>query len=70
MIKIHAHFDDFCVTPAHPAELEARVRHLLAGDPTLEHAPEIVQYDTLVLNLETYQASIDGQPLDLTYMEY
>ena len=23
-----------------------------------------------MLNLETYQAAIDGQPLDLTYMEY
>ena len=22
------------------------------------------------MNLETYQAAIDGKPLDLTYMEY
>ena len=29
-----------------------------------------MQYEALVLNLETYQAAIDGQPLDLTYMEY
>jgi DNA-binding response OmpR family regulator len=66
----HSCFDDFCVVPAHPAELEARVRHLIASDPLHAPAPELVQYDTLVLNLETYQASIDGQPLDLTYMEY
>jgi DNA-binding response OmpR family regulator len=29
-----------------------------------------VEYGGLVLNLETYQAVIDNEPLDLTYMEY
>jgi len=24
-------YDDFCLTPFHPTELEARLRHLLAG---------------------------------------
>lgn len=66
----HDVFDDFCLTPAHPAELEARVRHLLAAESRLDVGPEVVQYDALLLNLETYQASIDGGPLDLTYMEY
>jgi DNA-binding response OmpR family regulator len=32
--------------------------------------PELVEYGPLSLNLETYQASIGGRPLDLTYMEY
>jgi DNA-binding response OmpR family regulator len=62
-------FDDFCLSPFHPRELEARLKHLLwrAGrGPQLE----IVEYGALVLNLETYQAAIEGQPLDLTYMEY
>lgn len=63
-------FDDFCVVPAHPAELEARVRHLLASEGALELPPEVVRYESLELNLETYQAAIDGRPLDLTYMEY
>lgn len=66
----HDSFDDFCVTPAHPAELEARVRHLLAAQPGVVIGPDLVEYDPLVLNLETYQASIEGRPLDLTYMEY
>ncbi len=66
----HDTFDDFCVTPFHPAELEARVRHLLAAEPGIESGPEIIEYETLVLNVETYQAAIDGRPLDLTYMEY
>lgn len=66
----HDTFDDFCLAPAHPAELEARVRHLLASESGFDVGPEVVQYDALLLNLETYQAAIDGHPLDLTYMEY
>ena len=62
-------YDDFCLDPFHPRELEARLRHLLwrAGSGT---GPEVVDHGGLVLNLETYQAAIDGRPLDLTYMEY
>jgi DNA-binding response OmpR family regulator len=62
-------FDDFCLNPFHPREMEARLRHLFwrKGGGT---RPELVEYGPLALNLETYQASIDAQPLDLTYMEY
>ncbi|MGE0877090.1 MAG: winged helix-turn-helix domain-containing protein [Acidimicrobiia bacterium] len=62
-------FDDFCLSPFHPRELEARLKHLFwrTGGGT---RPELVQYGSLLLNLETYQAAIDGHPLDLTYMEY
>jgi len=62
-------YDDFCLDPFHPRELEARLRHLfsLTGGGS---APELVEHGGLVLNLETYQAVIQGRPLDLTYMEY
>ncbi len=62
-------YDDFCLTPFHPRELEARLRHLFwrAGQGS---GPELVEYGPLVLNLETYQAAIAGRPLDLTFMEY
>lgn len=62
-------FDDFCLTPFHPRELEARLRHLFwrTGRGT---RPEIVEYGDLMLNLETYQAAAGNRPLDLTYMEY
>lgn len=62
-------FTDFCLTPFHPRELEARLRHLFAY-AAAEIKPDVVDYGGLALNLETYQASIDGRPLDLTYMEY
>ena len=62
-------FDDFCLAPFHPRELEARLKHLFwrTGRGT---RPDLVEYGDLVLNLETYQAAISGEPLDLTYMEY
>ncbi len=62
-------FDDFCLVPPQPAELEARLQHLFwrTGRGT---RPELVEYGPLILNLETYQAVIGGRPLDLTYMEY
>jgi DNA-binding response OmpR family regulator len=62
-------FDDFCLTPFHPVEVDARLKHLFwRGGEGLR--PDMVEYSGLALNLETYQASIGGRPLDLTYMEY
>jgi DNA-binding response OmpR family regulator len=66
----HEIFDDFCVTPFHPVEFEARLKHLLVRGGWTEVTDDIISYELLVLNLETYQALIDGRPLDLTYMEY
>ena len=63
-------FDDFCLSPFHPTELEARLRHLLWGSGGIVARAELVEYGDLVLNLETYQATISKRPLDLTYMEY
>ena len=31
---------------------------------------EVLTHGDLILNLETYQATVNGRPLDLTYMEY
>jgi DNA-binding response OmpR family regulator len=62
-------YDDFCLAPFHPRELEARLKHLFwrAGKGG---RPELLEYGPLVLNIETYQAALGGRPLDLTYMEY
>jgi len=62
-------YDDFCVLPARPEELVARLQHLFwrAGQSM---RPDIIEYGPLMLNLETYQAAVAGRVLDLTYMEY
>jgi two-component system, OmpR family, alkaline phosphatase synthesis response regulator PhoP len=61
--------DDFVVSPVDAAELAARLRHRLkrAGH---EGGTALVTQGPLVLNLETYQATIAGRIMDLTYMEY
>jgi DNA-binding response OmpR family regulator len=63
------HFDDFCVLPARPEEVAARLAHLFwrTGRGL---RPELIEHGPLVLNLETYQAAVAGKALDLTYMEY
>jgi DNA-binding response OmpR family regulator len=62
-------FDDFVLAPVDVSELASRLRHRLrrAG-----HAggASLVEQAGLVINLETYQASINGRTMDLTYMEY
>jgi len=63
-------YDDFCLAPYHPAEFEARLRHLLWSTGDVVARADLVEYGELVLNLETYQATIGHRPLDLTYMEY
>ena len=64
-------YDDFCLTPFHPAEFETRVRHLMwSNNGDAEIRTDLVEYGDLLLNLETYQATIAKRPLDLTYMEY
>lgn len=63
-------FDDFCLSPFHPVELTARLRHLFASSSVAVSRPDMVENSGLVLNLETYQASFNGNPLDLTFMEY
>ena len=62
-------FDDFLLTPFHPRELEARLRHLFYNEVAAPSSV-VIEHAGLRLNLETYQATFEGRPLDLTYMEY
>jgi DNA-binding response OmpR family regulator len=63
-------FDDFCLHPFHPRELTARLAHLLHRTTSAPDDADLVEHGPLRLNTATYQAAIDGRPLDLTYMEY
>jgi DNA-binding response OmpR family regulator len=62
-------FDDFCITPFAPQELDARVRHLTWRTSGLADE-SFIEYGPLRLDLETYQALVGERLLDLTYMEY
>ena len=60
---------DFVVHNATPEECAVRIRQLLW--PGSEGKPgDFITVDNMTINLATYQVSIGGVPLDLTYLEY
>jgi len=62
-------FDDFVLPSATAQEIEARLAHLFwRTGRGKKH--DLIVYGPLALNLGTYQAAIEGRPLDLTFMEY
>jgi DNA-binding response OmpR family regulator len=60
---------DFLVRGAASEELSARVRSLLwPGEEVTRQ--ELIRVDELTINLATYQATLHGEPIDFTYLEY
>lgn len=57
---------EFVVTPLDPVEFRIRVGRLVHH----EEAEELLTFKDLVLDPLTYQATMAGEPIDLTYMEY
>jgi DNA-binding response OmpR family regulator len=62
-------FDDFVVAGSSAVEVEARLAHLFRRTGRGKQH-DLIVYGPLALNLETYQAALEGRVLDLTYMEY
>ncbi len=58
---------DFVAHPPDSAEIAVRIRRLA---DTSSGADTVLSFEDLALNPLTYQASLAGSPLDLTYMEY
>lgn len=60
---------DFVVRGASSEEIVARIRALVwPGEEAA--AQELVRLDDLTVNLATYQAYVNGEPIDFTYLEY
>ncbi len=60
---------DFVVQGSSAAEIGARVRQLLwPGNET--SSADFITVDSMTINMATYQVKVNGQPLDLTYLEY
>lgn len=57
---------DFLVRPVDPVELRLRLTRMTVT----EDSAELVVFKDLELNPLTYQATLAGDPLDLTFMEY
>ena len=60
---------DFLLSPIDRTELRVRMARL-GGRPGSADPDEILHYRDLELNTATYQATVAGNPTDLTYMEY
>ena len=60
---------DFIVRGAGAQECEARVR-LLLWPGNEGSSNDLVIFDDMTLNLATYQVTVDGDPVDFTYLEY
>ena len=60
---------DFVVHGATADECSARIRQLLW--PGHESSTsDYIAIDAMTINLATYQVKVNGEPLDLTYLEY
>lgn len=57
---------DFVLEPLDAVELGVRLRR----QATTNETDEILRFKDLELNPLTYQATLGGEPIDLTYMEY
>jgi DNA-binding response OmpR family regulator len=57
---------EFIVTPIDPVEFRLRVRRMVSAEP----GEELLIFKDLELNPLNYQATLAGNPMDLTYMEY
>ena len=60
---------DFVVQGASLDECAARIRLLLWPGSELQPS-DFITIDNMTINLATYQVKVNGEPLDLTYLEY
>lgn len=65
MLEVH----ELIVSPFTAAELGTRIARAQRVVQGVE-AREVIRADGLELNLAAHEASVDGQPIDLTFMEY
>ena len=62
-------FTDFILSPVDRTELGVRLGRLHSGTPGVTDN-DIIRFRDLQLNTATYQATVGGEPRDLTFMEY
>ncbi len=62
-------FDEFIVFPFTDGELGIRLGHIFWKEGK-NRSPDLLSSGPLLVNTDTYQALLDGKPMDLTFMEY
>jgi DNA-binding response OmpR family regulator len=62
-------FADFVLSPVDRTELRVRLGRLHTTSPAVAD-DDLIRFRDLQLNTATYQATVGGEPRDLTFMEY
>lgn len=62
-------FTDFVLSPVDRTELKVRLGRLHSSTPVIGD-DDVIRFRDLQLNTATYQATVAGDPRDLTFMEY
>ena len=65
----HIRVDDFALAPLNEEELRTRIARLLWEQGDTEDAT-VIRHGSLVIDLERYKVTVDGEVVDLTYKEY
>ena len=65
----NVHVDDFAITPVNEEELRTRMSRLIWAQSGAEDG-SVIRHGTLVIDLERYKVTVDGEVVDLTYKEY
>lgn len=68
-ISFSLSFDDFIIKGVEPREVSLRIKQLLWRQSRLD-SENIVKIDNLVLDLRSYEVTIKGKRVYLTYKEY
>ncbi len=61
--------DDFAITPLNEDELRVRMSRLIWAQTGAEDGT-VIRHGTLLIDLERYKVTVDGEVVDLTYKEY
>jgi len=61
--------DDFAITPVNEDELRVRMSRLIWAQTGAEDGT-VIRHGTLLIDLERYKVTVDGEVVDLTYKEY
>jgi len=70
LIGLELGADDYIVKPFSPREVVARVRTVLRRAEGTPVRPEVISSAGVILDLTQRAATLNGQPLDLTTMEF
>ena len=62
--------DDYIPKPFNPHELVARVRAVLRRAGNNFAQPHVVQFGSILLDLDRHEVQIDGRPVELTVTEF